>query len=489
MTYYDTPHAFTKEETYLALTLARQIGLAIERARAEEARQRVERAAQQLVAIVESSHDAIISKDLDGIIMTWNQGAERLFGYTAAEIVGKSITILIPSDRLDEEPAILARIRRGESVDHFETVRRRKDGSLVDISLTVSPVRDGQGRIVGASKIARDITERKEAEAKLKDSERQLKDLLAAIPAAIYTTDAQGRITYYNEAAVELAGRAPTLGTDEWCVTWKLYWPDGTPLPHDQCPMAIALKEGRPIRNAEAIAERPDGTRVPFIPYPTPLRDSKGNIIGAINMLVDISERKQAETQQVVLFNELNHRVKNNMQMLQSLLYMAGRQTRSAEAKKVLNEASSRIAAMAAAQQVLYATRDMTHFEAHEFLSALCRTVQQTIPKNIEVVCNAADARLSNDTAMPLALIVNELVTNAVKYGTNGATQASIRVGLTRQPDSFEVWVEDDGPGFDLEAVRHRSSGLQLVQALARQLGGKFEVSSAPRTRCVVHFV
>ena len=101
-----------------------------------------------------------------------------------------------------------------------------------------------------------------------------------------------GRITYYNDAAVALAGRTPTLGSDEWCVTWKLYWPDGTPLPHEEYPMAIALKEGRAIRNAEVIAERPDGTRVPFIPYPTLLRDMHGNVVGAINMLVDISERQ-----------------------------------------------------------------------------------------------------------------------------------------------------------------------------------------------------
>jgi PAS domain S-box-containing protein len=140
----------------------------------------------------------------------------------------------------------------------------------------------------------------------------------AAIPAAIYTIDAQGKITFFNQAAEELAGRAPTIGSGELCVTWKLYHPNGTPLPRDQCPMAIGLKEARAIRNAEAVAERPDGTRVPFIPYPTPLRDGAGKIIGAINILVDVSERKQAETQQRVLLNELNHRVKNNMQMLQT---------------------------------------------------------------------------------------------------------------------------------------------------------------------------
>jgi PAS domain S-box-containing protein len=488
MTYYDLPHVFTRAENDLALTIARQLGFAVERVRAETARQRAERAAQQLVAIVESSEDAIVSKDLDGIISTWNQGAERLFGYTAEEAVGRSITILIPPGREDEEPAILARIRRGEPVDHYETVRRRKDGSLVDISLTISPVRDGNGAIIGASKIARDITDRKEADARLHESERRLTELLAAIPAAIYTTDAQGKITYFNAMAVELAGRTPTLGSDEWCVTWKLYRPDGTPLPHDECPMAVALKEGRAIRNAEAIAERPDGTRVPFIPYPTPLRDANGNIVGAINMLVDVSERKQAETQQRILFDELNHRVKNNMQMLQSLLHLAGKQTRSVEAQTILREASSRLAAMTAAQQVLYGTTDATRFSAQEFLNAVCHTARQAFARDVQIVCAAGDVELSNDAAMPLALILNELLTNAVKHGMNGSGAGSVRVGLTREDDAFVLYVEDDGPGFDLEAVRQRSSGLQLVQGLARQLRGRFDVTKNPATRCTVQF-
>jgi PAS domain S-box-containing protein len=441
-----------------------------------------------LAAVVESSDDSIISKGLDGIIATVNRGAERLFGYKAEEMVGKPVTILIPPDRQHEEPEILARIRRGERIDHYETVRRRKDGTLVDISLTVSPVKDDQGRIVGASKIARDITERKLTDARLRDSERQLQELIAAIPAAIYTTDAQGKITYFNQEAVELAGRTPAIGSDDWCVTWKLYHPDGRPLPHDQCPMAIALKEGRAIRNTEVVAERPDGTRVPIIPYPTPLRDGTGKIIGAINMLVDVSERKQAETQQHVLLNELNHRVKNNMQMLQILLEAGAQRAKSSEARDVLEEASGRIMAMAAAQRVLYTTHDATRFNARDFLKTVCESARQTFPQEFEIDCEADAMQLPNDAAMPLALIANELLTNAVKYGLNGAAAATIRVRLRRENDSFLFYVEDDGPGFDLQSVQRRSSGLALVQGLARQLGGKFEVIRTPGTRCSVRF-
>jgi two-component system, chemotaxis family, CheB/CheR fusion protein len=121
------------------------------------------------------------------------------------------------------------------------------------------------------------------------------RDVLQALPAAVYTTDAEGRITYYNEAAALLWGYRPELGESKWCGSWKLYWPDGRPLPHDQCPMAQAIKESRPIRGIEAVAERPDGIKIPFIPYPTPLYDSSGTLVGAVNMLVDITDRKRAE--------------------------------------------------------------------------------------------------------------------------------------------------------------------------------------------------
>ena len=126
-------------------------------------------------------------------------------------------------------------------------------------------------------------------------SEDRSHRLVEALGVAVYMTDAAGRITDYNEAAVELWGRRPELGKDEWCGSWRLYWPDGTPMPHDQCPLALTLKEDRPIRGSEAIAERPDGSRVCFIPYPTPIHDDLGSLVGAVNVLVDITKRKLAE--------------------------------------------------------------------------------------------------------------------------------------------------------------------------------------------------
>ena len=147
-------------------------------------------AAQQIAAIVESSDDAIISKGLDGIIKSWNSGAERIFGYTAQEAIGNSVTILIPSGRQNEEPQIIDRVSRGERVEHYETVRQRKDGSQINISLTVSPLKDAQGRVVGASKIARDISERARAEAQInmlaREAEHRAKNLLSTVQATVH---------------------------------------------------------------------------------------------------------------------------------------------------------------------------------------------------------------------------------------------------------------------------------------------------------------
>ena len=186
-------------------------------------RKRADLHAQRLASIVESSDDAIVSKDLNGIITSWNGGAERLFGYRAEEVIGKSVTILIPTDRIDEEPEIIARVRRGERVDNYDTVRRRKDGSLVDISLTVSPLKDAGGRIVGASKIARDITERKRALEQqgllVKEMKHRIKNSLSTIQAIATQTlnqHADERDAFI--ARLHALGNAHDLLTSE---TWQ----------------------------------------------------------------------------------------------------------------------------------------------------------------------------------------------------------------------------------------------------------------------------
>ena len=145
------------------------------------------------------------------------------------------------------------------------------------------------------------------------------RQLLEMLPAAIYTTDSNGIITFYNAAAVEMAGRRPRLGRDRWCVSWRLFWPDGAPMAHDECPMAVALKEGRAVEGQELIVERPDGKRVPVMPYPMPLRDPAGRLVGAVNMLADLTDRKRAEG----ALHRLNHRLTQNIEMRTQELHEA----------------------------------------------------------------------------------------------------------------------------------------------------------------------
>ena len=160
-----------------------------------------------LAAIVASSDDAIISKNLDGIITSWNKSAERIFGYTPEEAIGQHITLVIPPERHAEESDILDRLRRGERVDHFHTVRRRKDGSLLDVSLTISPVRDSSGRVIGASKVARDITAQKQAERALRESEQRFRVITDASPIMVWMAGTDKLCYYFNKGWLDFVGR------------------------------------------------------------------------------------------------------------------------------------------------------------------------------------------------------------------------------------------------------------------------------------------
>jgi PAS domain S-box-containing protein len=160
-----------------------------------------------LAAIVASSDDAIISKSLDGIITSWNKSAERIFGYTPEEAIGQPITLIIPPERHGEESDILARLRRGERVDHFHTVRRRKDGSFLDVSLTISPVRDSSGRVIGASKVARDITGQKQAERALRESEQRFRVITDASPIMVWMAGTDKLCYYFNKGWLDFVGR------------------------------------------------------------------------------------------------------------------------------------------------------------------------------------------------------------------------------------------------------------------------------------------
>jgi PAS domain S-box-containing protein len=423
----------------------------------------------------------------DGTILRANKAELRMLGYTAAEYVGR---------RIDEFHAdsgtiadILACLSRGESLDSRPALLRHKDGSVRHVLITSNAL-FRKGQFVHTRCITVDVTDQVHAHKFAEDSDRRFEQLLDSLPVAVYTTDADGFIAFYNQTAVELTGREPVIGKDRWNIAHKLFKPDGTPVAPEESPTALTLKENRAMRGSELVMERPDGIRVPYIPYPSPLHDADGKLIGAVNVMVDISRRRMAETRQRVLIEELNHRVKNNMQMLHALLTGAQRETTSANAKIVLGDAARRVGAMAAAQAVLYGAELPMRFDAGHFLDAVCANSSQGFGKKVNIVYEGVSGDLNNDAAVPLALILSELLTNAVKHGAGGGPNNQVRVGLTDDDGWYQLTVSDDGPGFDLPDMAKRSSGLGLVTGLVRQLGGTFAVERA-RTggaRAVVRF-
>ena len=248
-------------------------------------RKRAETAASRLAAVVQSSHDAIVAKDLNGIITDWNQSAERIFGYGPKEIIGKSVLTLIPKDRHSEEQDILKRIRRGELVDHYETVRRRKDGTLINVSLTISPVKDLNGKIIGISKIVRDITRQKRAKQRLAEQSR----LLDLSNEAIVVRDTQDRITYWNHGANELYGYLPEEALGK--VTHKLL---RTEFPESL--KSIYKKLERDDRwSGELVHKRKDGTKVVVMSHWALDRHGHGRSAFVLETNADITQRKQTE--------------------------------------------------------------------------------------------------------------------------------------------------------------------------------------------------
>ncbi|MFL6256543.1 MAG: PAS domain S-box protein [Pyrinomonadaceae bacterium] len=266
-----------------------------------------ELAQARLAAIVESADDAIISKTLEGVITSWNKGAERIFGYTAEEAVGRSVTMLIPEDHLDEEPAILARIRSGERIEHYETIRVRKDGSLLDISLTVSPILAADGRIIGASKIARDITEQRRAQRELDESATRLNLALAAARLGDWSWDTATDEVTLSETAAHIFGLPPD-GPVTWTAVRELLHEE------DRERARVAVEESLVTHGDYDIEYRiakADGSHHWVLARGRGLYDKDGRVHGMLGVVQDMTERKKTEealreqTEALAIINEL----------------------------------------------------------------------------------------------------------------------------------------------------------------------------------------
>ena len=329
-------------------------------------------------------------------------------------------------------------------------------------------MRDAPGAIrLDAKSFERSDVLRKAGEALVRgdDHFRQVLDLL---PAAVYITNASGRITYYNEAAAALWGYRPQLGLSEWCGFWKLYWPDGRPLPHDECPMAIAVRESRPIRGMEALAERPDGIRVPVIPYPTPLYDAAGELIGAVNMVVDITDRKRAQERQKLLINEIQHRIKNTLAVVQAI---AAQTLHNAPVER--DAFVARLHALAGAHDLL--RDDNWHQAALIDLVGKALNAFRDTHRERFVIDGPDGIFLDAQKSSLLVMALHELATNAVKYGALSNETGQVRVVWDTSgddaPKRFRLcWKESGGP--PVSPPKQKGFGSLLIErALQSQLG------------------
>jgi PAS domain S-box-containing protein len=264
--------------------------------------------AAQMMAIVESSEDAIVtvtvSKDLNEIIASWNSGAEKLFGYTAAEVIGKPVTILIPPDRIDEEPQILGRIKRREQVIHYETVRRRKDGSEIDVSLTVLPVLDKSGKVIGASKIARDITERKRAEEKLRRSEACLAEGQRLSHTGSWAWNVHTGELFWSQEQFRIFGLDPEKVKPSYEIAFEMVHPEERSIMRRDFEKAV-----NELRDFEANYRitRADGTIRHMHSVSHPVFNESGALIEYVGTVVDTTECKRAEEAARSAQSELAH--------------------------------------------------------------------------------------------------------------------------------------------------------------------------------------
>ena len=294
-------------------------------AAAERAASEGEEAQRRLAAIIESSEDAIASKDLNGIITSWNKSAERLFGYTAKEIIGQPVTTIIPPELHDDEPRILGKIRAGERIEHFQTVRVHKNGRLIDVSLTVSPIRDDKGNIVGAAKIVRDITRQK----KLEEAALRLAAIVESSDDAIASKDLNGIITSWNRSAEKLFGYKAEEIVGKPVTT--IIPPE---LHHDEHTILSKIRQGEKIDHFETIRLHKNGERIEVSLTISPIKDDDGNVIGAAKIIRNITETNKIEralrtTEKLAAAGRMAatvaHEINNPLEAVTNLVYLAKR--------------------------------------------------------------------------------------------------------------------------------------------------------------------
>jgi two-component system, LuxR family, sensor kinase FixL len=445
-------------------------------------RRRTEEANAKFAAIVENSTDAIIGQKLDGTIVTWNKGAEQIFGYTAEETCGRLIQMIFPAEAVGEQSRIVQCIRRGEIVPPFETERVRKDGTRIQVSLTVSPIRDSTGRVVGASRIARDITERKKMEQALRESEAKARGILDTAVDAIITIDARGMIESFNKAAERLFGYAPqdVIGKNV-----SSLMPDPFKSEHDgylrnycETGRAKIIGIGR-----EVVAQRSDGTLFPADLAVSEVKVGDRRLFTGI--VRDISERKRLEQEILDISDREKRRIGQDMHdSLGQLLTGIGFKSKSLEnklsAKGVTEAVTAKQIAELVTQAIIQArglARGLQPVEARpaglmSALQELAINVQDLFKVSCTFRCPAMVEIDNPAKATHLYRIAQEACNNAVKHGRAG----EIVIELTRVQDGLMLTIADDGVGFSTSADPPKGMGMQIMRYRAAMVDGSISI-------------
>ncbi len=472
---------------------------------------RLERDARHFAALVASSDDAIISKTLDGTVVTWNAAAERLFGYRDEEIIGQSIRLIVPADRQSEEDRVLDTVRRGETIDHFETIRQRKDGSLVPISLTVSPIRDTAGTIVGASKIARDMTRT----VRIHRDALQLAAIVESSDDAIVGKDLNSIVTSWNSGAEKLFGYAAAeiIGKSV-----RLIIPDDRQQEEDD--VLRRIRAGQRIDHFETIRRTKEGALIPVSLTISPIRNEQGEVIGASKIARDIGERIRADAERRRLLElarsanqlkddflgTLSHELRTPLNAIvgYSRMLHSGMLTGSEKQKKALETVVRNAASLT---QIVEDVLDVSRIVSGKLrLNVQPVDLPQIVREAVETSQPAADARgirlgvivdprgtLVSGDPDRLRQVLWNLISNAVKFSDRGGR---VEVRLERVNSHIEVTVTDAGVGIEPAFLPHLferfsqadmgtkrvHSGLGLGLAISRHLvelqGGRISAYS-----------
>jgi PAS domain S-box-containing protein len=413
--------------------------------------------ASLLAAIVHSSNDAIITKNLDGIVTSWNPAATRIFGYQPEEIIGQSILKLIPPPLHHQEPFILGKLRAGEQIAHFETERVRKDGRQIFVSLTISPVRDTQGKVIGVSKIARDITEQRQMDI----ARSRLAAIVESAEDAILSKDLNGIITTWNGAAERTFGY-----TEKEMVGASILVLVPEELHPEEVVILAKIRAGEPIEHYETIRLTKDGRRLNVSLTISPLRDVSGVVVGASKVLRDITQRKRME-QSLILAEKLSasgrmaasiaHEINNPLEAVLNLIYLARSNSSNPEVQAYLNTAESELVRLShIAKQTLGFYREQNS-AALVSLTELVGTVLKIYSTKLSEARVTVETRFESARQVvvrkgEMMQVVSNLVTNAMYAMSSGGTlRVAIEDGLCDGREALVLSIEDNGRGIPAE--------------------------------------